>query len=62
MVLMLLAVPTSDRSSDAQQQKLRNESVYFYLTLSTYILSYMYAELHITFLRVQKYLVKISML
>ena len=62
VIVLLLAMPSSDRRSNVQQQKPRNEMVYFYLTLSTYFLSSMYANLQITFLHVQKYFVKISVL
>ena len=60
--LLLPALLASDRRSNAQQQKPRNETVYFYLTLSTNFLGYMYADLQRTLLRVRKYFVNISML
>ena len=62
VIVLLFAIPSSGRRSNVQKQKSGNEIVYFYLTLSTYFLSYMYANLQITFLHVRKYFVKISML
>ena len=59
---LLPALPALDRRSNAQQQKPRNETAYFYLTLSTNFLSYMYVDLQSTLLRVLKYFVNISML
>ena len=59
---LLPALPASDRRSNAQQQKPRNETVYFYFTLSTNFLVYMHADLQSSLLRVRKYFVKISML
>ena len=41
VIVLLLAIPSSDRRSNVQQQKPRNETVYFCLTLWTYFLSYM---------------------
>ena len=59
---LLPAIPASDLRSNAQQQNPRNETAYFYLTLSTNFLSYMYADVQSTLLRVRKYFVNISML
>ena len=55
----------SDSRSNVQQQKIKKRNsvpTYIYLTLSTYLLSYMYANLQSTFLHIRKYFVKISML
>ena len=38
VIVLLLAIPSSDRRSNVQQQKPRNQTVYFYLTLWTYFL------------------------